>query len=59
MAEQSRFQRAMAARRAKVAANEDEVIQKAREWPASDTSAEAEYVREVAADIIARRAGTN
>lgn len=45
--------------RAKVKRNEDEVIAAALQSDPKDKSKTAEYVREVADDIIARRAQNN
>jgi hypothetical protein len=42
-----------------VIANQDKVIKRAKELPKDDKSDHAEYTREVAADIIARRAADN
>jgi hypothetical protein len=45
--------------RAKVHANENKVIRGARTLDPDDRSDSAEYIREVAADIVARRAASN
>lgn len=48
-----------AAHRQKILDNENEVIAAARASDPDDRSARTEYVREVAEDIVARRAANN
>jgi hypothetical protein len=45
--------------REKVKANEDEVVQNAKNLDPKDKSERAEYIREVAEDIQMRRAGAD
>ena len=47
------------AHREKVVSNENEVIAGARALDPDDVSDRANYIREVAADIVARRAANN